>query len=173
MTTHKAPSILKRMACFAYEGILIFGVTFISGLMFTMVLDTLMPSSASDPVSKSLTYRSVFQAFIFCVLTAYFIYFWRRGQTLAMKTWRIQLLDLQGQHLSTSMALKRWISSWVWFIPPLMALVPFSLSMAERAVLCLGWISVWATLARFQASQQFWHDAWSNTQLVEEAPKQS
>lgn len=173
MTPQKTPSILKRMACFIYEGILIFGVVFVSGLLFTIVLDALMPSAATDTVSKSLAYRSIFQAFIFCVLTSYFIYFWRRGQTLAMKTWRIELLDLNGQHLSTRMALKRWVCSWVWFIPPLMALVPFSLSMPERAVLCMGWISVWATLARFQQCQQFWHDVWSQTQLVEHHPKES
>ena len=172
MTSQPTPSILRRMACFTYEGILIFGVVFISGLLFTIVTDSLLPSSANDPISKSLAYRSVFQAFIFCVLTAYFIYFWRRGQTLAMKTWHIQVLDLAGQHLSTAVALKRWISSWVWFIPPLMALTPFALSIAERSVLCLGWIAVWATLSRFQAGKQFWHDVWSKTQLVE-APKKT
>lgn len=171
MNPQKTPSILRRMACFTYEGILIFGVVFIAGLIFTMLTDTLMPSTVNDPVSKSLAYRSLFQAFIFCILTAYFIYFWRRGQTLAMKTWRIELLDLEGAHLSTALALKRWISSWVWFIPPLMALTPFSMSIAERAVLCLGWISVWATLARFQARRQFWHDVWSQTQLIEQAEK--
>jgi uncharacterized RDD family membrane protein YckC len=168
MNAPNPPSIPRRMACFTYEGILIFGVVFISGLVFTIVSDALMPSASSDPISKSLAYRSVFQAFIFCVLTAYFVYFWRRGQTLAMKTWRIQVLDLQGEHLSTSMALKRWISSWVWFIPPLMALTPFSLSMPERTVLCVGWISIWATLARFQSNKQFWPDVWSNTQLVDQ-----
>jgi uncharacterized RDD family membrane protein YckC len=168
MNPQKAPSILRRMACFTYEGILIFGVVFISGLIFTMVTDALMPSAVNDPFSKSLAYRSLFQAFIFCVLTTYFIYFWRRGQTLAMKTWRIELLDQEGQHLSTRMALKRWVSSWVWFIPPLMALTPFSVSMSERVVLCLGWISIWATLARFQSHGQFWHDVWSQTQLVEQ-----
>ena len=170
MTPQNAPSILRRMACFTYEGILIFGVVFISGLVFTIVIDALMPSASTDPISKSLAYRSVFQAFIFCILTTYFVYFWRRGQTLAMKTWHIQVLDLQGEHLRTSMALKRWISAWVWFIPPLMALTPFSMSMAERGVLCLGWVSIWATLARFQSHKQFWHDVWSNTQLVEHSP---
>lgn len=168
MSTSKAPSIPRRMACFTYEGILIFGVVFISGLIFTILSDTLFPSSGNDPISKSLAYRSAFQAFIFCILTAYFIYFWRRGQTLAMKTWKIQLLDLEGKTLSTRVALKRWISSWVWFIPPLMALTPFSLNLPERAVLCLGWIGVWATLARFQTNGQFWHDVWSNTQLIDQ-----
>ncbi len=171
MNPQNAPSILRRMACFTYEGILIFGVVFVAGLIFTMVTDALLPTSATDPISKSLSYRSLFQVFIFCILTAYFVYFWRRGQTLAMKTWRIQVLDLEGQHLSTSTALKRWISSWVWLIPPLMALTPFSISMSERAVLCLGWISIWATLARFQSRRQFWHDVWSQTQLVEQTEK--
>jgi uncharacterized RDD family membrane protein YckC len=168
MNPQKAPSILRRMACFTYEGILIFGVVFISGLIFTMVTDSLIPSPVNDPFSKSLAYRSLFQAFIFCILTTYFVYFWRRGQTLAMKTWRIELLDLEGVHLSTRVALKRWVSSWVWFLPPLMALTPFSISMSERVVLCLGWICIWATLARFQSNGQFWHDVWSQTQLVEQ-----
>jgi hypothetical protein len=33
-------------------------------------------------------------------------------------------------------------------------------------VLVLGWVAVWAILARFHPQQQFWHDAWAGTQLV-------
>ena len=41
--------------------------------------------------------RHVLQAFLFVVLGIYFIWFWSHGgQTLAMKTWHIRLVDRDG-----------------------------------------------------------------------------
>ena len=34
---------------------------------------------------------------MFVVLGIYFVWFWSRGQTLAMKTWHIRLVDAQGR----------------------------------------------------------------------------
>ena len=56
--------------------------------------------------------------------------------------------------------------SWLWFLPPLAAVMPFSLSVAEISVLLIGWVAVWAILSRFHPQQQFWHDAWAGTRLV-------
>jgi len=39
----------------------------------------------------------------------------------------------------------------------------------------LGWVAVWAVLARFHPHKQFWHDALAGTQLINwkapESPK--
>ena len=47
----------------------------------------------------------------------------------------------------------------------------------EGAVLTLGWVAVWAVLARFHLHRQFWHDAWAGTQLITwtapESPKRA
>jgi len=40
------------------------------------------------------------------------------------------------------------------------------LSGAEISILTIGWVAVWAILARFHPQKQFWHDAWAGTRLV-------
>ena len=155
-----APSLRRRMACWTYEGLLLFGVLFISGYLFS----TLSQSK------HALDNRHGLQAFLFLVVGIYFTWFGHKGQTLAMKTWHIRLVDTSGQAISQKRALLRYVLSWVWFIPPLAALAPFSLSGGENAVLLLGWVAVWALVSRFHPQQQFWHDALAGTRLVSSEP---
>ena len=155
-----APSLRRRMACWTYEGLLLFGVLFISGYLFS----TLSQSK------HALDNRHGLQAFLFLVVGIYFTWFGHKGQTLAMKTWHIRLVDTAGQAISQKRALLRYVLSWVWFIPPLAALAPFSLSGGENVVLLLGWVAVWALLSRFHPQQQFWHDALAGTRLVSSEP---
>jgi uncharacterized RDD family membrane protein YckC len=101
------------------------------------------------------------------VLGAYFVFSWSRGrQTLAMKTWDLRLVDLQGQPLTRARAAWRYLLSWIWLLPPLALLAPFGLPAGELAVLVLGWVMVWALLSRFHREGQFWHDAWAGTRIV-------
>ena len=155
-----APSLLRRMACWLYEGLLLFGVLFISGYLFS----TLSQSR------HALDNRHGLQAFLFLVVAIYFTWFGHKGQTLAMKTWHIRLVDTQGQAISQPRALLRYVLSWVWFIPPLAVLAPLNLSSGEIAVLFLGWVAVWAVLSRFHPQRQFWHDVIAGTRLISTAP---
>jgi uncharacterized RDD family membrane protein YckC len=152
-----APSLRRRMACWIYEGLLLFGVMFISGYLFSTLSQT----------RHALDNRHGLQAFLFLVFGIYFTWFGHKGQTLAMKTWHIRLVDTQGEAVTQARALRRYLLSWIWFIPPLALIAPFSLSGQETLLLCLGWISIWALLSRFQAQGQFWHDIWAGTRLVQ------
>ncbi|RFO96999.1 RDD family protein [Rhodoferax lacus] len=155
-----APGLWRRMACWAYEGILLFGVVFISGYLFGTLSQT----------RNALDNRNALQAFLFVIFGIYFVWFWAKGQTLAMKTWNIRLVDRQGKAISQARALGRYVLSWVWFIPPLLAVTPFGLNGAEVVVIVVGWIAVWAVLSRFQPQGQFWHDVWAGTRLVSSQP---
>jgi uncharacterized RDD family membrane protein YckC len=155
-----APSLRRRMACWFYEGLLLFGVLFISGYLFS----TLSQSR------HALDNRHGLQAFLFLVVGIYFTWFGHKGQTLAMKTWHIRVVDTEGQALTQQRALIRYIVSWVWFIPPLATLSPFALSGGETAVLFLGWVAVWALLSRFHPQRQFLHDALAGTRLINAEP---
>ena len=155
-----APGLWRRMACWVYEGILLFGVVFISGYLFGTLSQT----------RNALDNRNALQAFLFVIFGIYFVWFWAKGQTLAMKTWDIRMVDRQGQPISQFRALGRYVLSWIWFLPPLMAVAPFQLSGAEVAVLTMGWVIIWALLARFQAQRQFWHDVWAGTRLISTKP---
>jgi uncharacterized RDD family membrane protein YckC len=148
------------MACWVYEGLLLFGVVFISGYLFGTLSQT----------RNALDNRAGLQAFLFVIFGIYFVWFWAKGQTLAMKTWNIRVVDRHGKAISQMRALGRYALSWVWFIPPLLAVAPFRLNGAEVAVIVLGWVAVWALLSRFHPQGQFWHDVWAGTRLVSSQP---
>jgi len=152
-----APTLPRRMACWMYEGMLMFGVVFIAGYLFSTLTQT----------RHGLDNRHALQAFLFLVFGIYFTWFWAKGQTLAMKTWHIQVVDLQGRPLTQARALWRYVLSWIWWLPPLATRALFDLPAAEVMVLALGWVAVWAVLARFHPQRQFWHDAWAGTRLVD------
>lgn len=155
-----APGLWRRMACWVYEGILLFGVVFISGYLFGTLSQT----------RNALDNRNALQAFLFVIFGIYFVWFWAKGQTLAMKTWNIRVVDRDGKAISQIRALGRYVLSWIWFIPPLLVVAPFGLSGPEVMVIALGWIAVWALLSRFEPQGQFWHDVWAGTRLVSSPP---
>ena len=159
-SSYRAPSLRRRMACWMYEGMLMFGVVFVAGYVF----------SASTQTRHALDNRHALQAFLFAVSALYFVWFWTRGQTLAMKTWHIQVVDKRGDRLSGGRALLRYVLSWVWFLPPLAAMGPWRLSALEVSVLMFGWVAVWALLSRFNREHQFWHDIWAGTRLIDVQP---
>ena len=152
----QAPSLPRRMACWLYEGMLLFGVVFIAGYLF----------SALSQTRHAMDNRAGLQAFVFLVLGIYFTWFWHRGQTLAMKTWHIRVVDSHGVALSQSRALRRYLASWLWFLPPVLLTWPLGLPALEVAVLTLGWVAVWALLSRFHPQRQFWHDVLAGTRLI-------
>lgn len=137
-----------------------FGVVFLAGYLFSSLTQS----------RHALQNRHGLQAFIFVVAGIYFVWFWSKGQTLAMKTWHIRVVDRAGRSISQARALLRYVLSWLWFLPPLLAVSPFGLSGGEVSVLMIGWVSVWALLSRFQREGQFWHDAWAGTRLVDARP---
>jgi len=159
-TEMKTPGLWRRMACWLYEGMLLFGVVFLAGYLFS----TLSQSR------NAMDNRNALQAFVFVIFGIYFVWFWAKGQTLAMKTWHIRVVDRQGMAITQLRALGRYVLSWLWFLPPLMAIAPFQLSGGESALIIIGWVIVWALLSRFHPEGQFWHDAMAGTRLVSSQP---
>ncbi|UHJ66586.1 RDD family protein [Melaminivora jejuensis] len=151
-----APPLRRRMACWLYEGMLMFGVVFIAGYLFSTLTQT----------RHGLDNRHALQAFLFVVFGIYFTWFWSRGHTLAMKTWHIRVVDRAGQRLSQPRALARYVLSWLWFLPPLAVATAFALPMGEALVILTGWVAVWALLSRFHPQRQFLHDALAGTRLI-------
>jgi len=155
-----APPLLRRMACWLYEGMLMFGVVFIAGYLFSTLTQT----------RNALDNRHLQQAFLFVVFGIYFTWFWAKGQTLAMKTWHIRVVDSAGRPLTQGRALLRYVLCWLWFLPPLAAAGAYSLGSGETTVLTIGWIAIWAILSRFHPQQQFLHDALAGTRLLHHKP---
>lgn len=150
------PSLKRRMACWLYEGILLFAVTFMAGYLFSTLSQT----------RYALDNRHGLQAFVFLVLAIYFTWFWHKGQTLAMKTWHIRIVNSHGQPLSQKQALIRFLFSWIWFLPPLSISGVLSFSGLDSLLMLLAWVTAWALLTRFQTQGHFWHDIWAGTRLI-------
>lgn len=159
----QAPALARRMACWLYEGVLLFGVVFIAGYLFSSLSQT----------RNALDNRHPLMAFLFVVLGIYFVWFWTRGQTLAMKTWHIRLVDTCGNAVSQPRGLMRYLLAWLWFLPPLAASMLLSASGRETAVLMIGWVVFWALASRLHPQKQFWHDALAGTRLVTWRPSVS
>lgn len=148
------------MACWLYEGMLLFGVLFIADYLFSTLSQT----------RHALENRLPQQVFLFLVLGIYFVWFWSRGQTLAMKTWHIRVVDHQGQALTQQKALLRYVLSWLWFVPPWALTWALGLDARYVLVICLGWLGLWTGLARLHRDRQFPHDALAGTRLVSAPP---
>jgi uncharacterized RDD family membrane protein YckC len=159
-TSAAPPSLRRRMACWLYEGVLMFGVIWIAGYLFGTLSQT----------RNAMDNRLGLQIFLFIIFGIYFVYFWHKGQTLAMKTWHLRIVGLDGQAISQKRALARYALSWLWFLPPLAAVAPFKLSAGEIGVIFFGWIAVYALLSRFHPQRQFLHDALAGTRLISHKP---
>src|ERR1700754_1462425 len=69
-----APGLWRRMACWLYEGMLLFAVVFVAGWLFSTL------GQMRDAMDSR---RHLLQAFLFVVFGVYFVWFWVHGQTLA------------------------------------------------------------------------------------------
>ena len=150
------------MACWLYEGILLFD----GGVRGRLAVQYARGRCAIQWMPAAPSCK------LFCssVFGVYFSWFWAKGQTLAMKTWNIRVVDREGRPLTQWRALLRYVCSWLWFLPPLALIAPFKLGGAQDLVLVLGWVAVWAVLSRFHPQRQFWHDALAGTRLIPSAP---
>lgn len=157
-----APGLFRRLACFVYEGVLLFGVLMVTGYLY----------SALTQQRHALSGRHGLQAFLFLVLAIYFTWFWSHGgQTVAMKAWRIRLLTASGEPVTPARALLRYLLSWVWFAPALLLMAAVSVSSAGAVLAALvAGVGVYAAMAHLHPTAQFWHDRVCGTQLVSLAP---
>ena len=152
------PAPLKnRLLCMVYEAMLLFGVLFIATWLFSTLLQQ----------RHALYLRDALQDWLFVVLALYFCWFWTHGgQTLAMKTWDLRVLDRKGTPLSWGRAVIRYALCWLWFLPGL---------AVAKLVGAQGWMLVllpavnvvlWALSSRLDTDRQFLHDRIARTRIA-------
>lgn len=152
------PGVVRRLAAFTYEGVLVFGIVALAGLAYGIATQQ----------RHALVGSAGLQAFLFGVLGLYFVVSWtRNGQTLAMLTWHLRLVTVEGHALRPLRAVARYVLAWVWFLP--------GLGIAQLAGLkgggpvtgaLLAWVLVYAALARLHPDRQFLHDAICRTRVI-------
>lgn len=156
------PGVMRRMAAFVYEGVLLFGVIMIAGYLF----------SSLTQQRHALQGMHGLQAFLFLVLGIYFVWFWSKsGQTVAMKTWHVRLVDRSGRPVTQARALARYLLSWVWFMPALgLAELTGMRAGAGLWGWILGGVALIAVAARWSPDRQFVHDLICGTRVVDARP---
>ena len=111
MTEIQAPSIARRLGASIYEFTLLFGIYFVTGAGVQTAY-TLMGQTA--PIW-------VIQLVIFMVFGWYLAHSWQKvGQTLAQKTWHIQILSQSGSLPSAKQAWLRYVASYLGILPALL-----------------------------------------------------
>ena len=153
------PGLMRRMAAFVYEGVLLFGVLFVAGYLYSTLTQQ----------RHALQGQTGLQAFVFIVLGLYFVVFWTRGgQTVAMRAWHIRLVTHDGGPVGRARAFARYLASWIWFVPALVSARLAGLhSAVEMLALIVVGVVVYALLALAHPQRQFWHDALCGTRIVD------
>ena len=124
-----APPLPRRLVSMGYEAILLFAVGFFAAWLFFFA------SGGRDATQGWPRY--LLQVFMLAMFAGYFLWCWLRGgQTLAMKAWRIRLVEVTPQK-----ALLRFVLAAL--------LLPVSIA--------------WAL---FDRDRQFLHDRLAGTRLV-------
>ena len=162
MTDIEAPGLGRRLAAFAYEGVLLFGITLITGLVYAPLVGQ----------RSGIEHRTGLITVLAVIYGLYFIFFWTRGRrTLPMQTWHILIQRRDGNPLGPWQALLRYVLSWLWFMP---ALICIHLSNPRTvapyfAGLAAGMLA-YMLVARLHPSRQFLHDLLSGTRMVTYKP---
>jgi uncharacterized RDD family membrane protein YckC len=155
----QTPGLRRRMACFVYEGVLLFGVLMVAGFVYGLLTQQ----------RHALVGMHGLRLFVFVVLGAYFSWFWSHGgQTVAMKTWHIRLLMQDGRPVPPARAMLRYVLSWTWFLPALAgAYLAGARSGAAIALAVTLGVLGYAALSRLNPQRQYWHDRLCGTRLVQ------
>ncbi len=158
LTKAHVPNLKRRLICMVYEGMLLFGITFVAGLIFDV----------STQSRHALMLRHVRELWLFLVIGIYFVFFWSRsGQTLAMQTWRIRVVDNDGGKLPVLKAIVRYCLAWMWFLPGLAIAYQLDLKSWTSVSVVIFFTALWASTAVFSKDKQFLHDKLAKTRLIQ------
>ena len=155
------PSLARRMMCFVYEALLLFGLALIPGAIGAFFV-------AQTRQQHPLQSPTALRVYAFVLFGLYFVWFWSaRGQTLAMQTWHIRL-DADGRPPTQARALLRYAACCAgWFGPPT-AIATLNGLRPWPALAGFGlWFVLYAVSARLAPDRQFWHDVLCGTRLVD------
>lgn len=129
------PGLIRRFASLIYDGLLLLAILFVATFLFI----ALFGNATHAPLHYLL------QLTLYLVSAAYFLWCWLHGgQTLAMQTWRIRLVDIHGGKITAGQASKRYL-------------------LASAGLMFVGAGFLWAL---FDREHLFLHDRLLGTRLI-------
>jgi uncharacterized RDD family membrane protein YckC len=161
---HETPSIKRRLITMVYETFLLLAVEMLAVALFLVVTRN----------NHAPVLQYAMKVWLFVVTGAYFVWGWTNsGHTLAMKTWRMQVVTHNGARLPLTTAVVRYLLAWGWFLPALLACMALGLKDKAQigAAVAVG-VLAWGLTAFLDRDRQFLHDRLAGTRLVQ-LPKTS
>ena len=142
------------------SGYILFGIVFITGLIYGVAVGQ----------KHALHNRLGLQITLFIILGIYFISCWHKtGQTLAMKTWHLQLKDnvTQKTNLSLNKAILRYILCFlVWIMPSILVSSIINVPVLDIPLILSNIIIVFI-VAKFNHNKQFLHDKFLGIKFID------
>ena len=161
------PTIKRRIALNLYEMLVLFGVLAFTFLVPHLIIGVLFEVTAPP---------AILMAHLYLVLAFYFMWYWTKtGQTLAMQTWRIQLVSDDGMIMKRSQALMRFSIGSLWLIPAALLLfinIKMNPSASMGGSVSIIFFSITLFLWPLSAlldrkNRQSIPDRWSGTRLIQ------
>jgi len=144
-----------------YDAVLLFGVVFIASYLLLSLTRWSYPLSGVR--------RVVFQTAVFVVIGWYFVYQWSKsGQTLAMKSWHLRLVDSAGKPPAAGKAVLRYLFAWYLLLPGLIWGAFVEGHPAMTALVLVAGFAVLILFGLADAQRRLLHDHASATRLIRE-----
>lgn len=142
-----------------YETVLLFGVVF---AVSYALLASLQWSYPLPPLE-----RAVLQTVLFVAIGAYFVVCWSStGQTLALKAWRLKVVDADGRAPNRGRALARYLLAWHLWLPGWIVATLLQPGIRWTLVaLAVGFALLWIP-ALADSQRRLLHDRWTGTRVV-------
>lgn len=152
------PTVKRRLAVMVYEFLLLFAVEMLAVLLYLLVTGN----------RQAPLFQHGLKVYLFVITGLYFTWCWRdSGHTLAMKTWRVKVMQPGHARLPWRTAIARYLLAWGWFAPALIVCAVFGLHARGQIALALTiGIVAWALTAWFDSDRQFLHDRLAGTRLI-------
>lgn len=169
LTTPPAP-FMRRVFSMVYESLLVTAVSLVA-LLLSVPFTYVFPTTSLMP--------QVISGLVLCLAwgTYFGISWYKTGQTLPMKVWRIRLVDHRDQLLSKPHIVIRlaWMLTFMVGIPAIAYLAARNKGLPSKTAFYLAtfwWILTWG-YALFNRDRQFLHDKLAGTRqiLIEKTPR--
>ncbi len=127
-------SFLRRMMSILYDSMLIFAVLWVMSIPFY-----------NFAVNENILLKTLMQIYLYLIIQFFFVWFWvKNGETLGMKTWKIKIVNEDGNKISYKQGVTR-----------------FNVAIISLLIFGLGFL-----IAIFNKERKCLHDIISKTILI-------
>ena len=157
--------IARRMGAAVYEALLLVAIVFVASFLLLPLVTPGHAGAVDQLAIPSLPARVALFFLLFTGVAWYCVWSWTSGRrTLPMKTWRLALVQADGNPLTRKAALLRYLAAW---IGPGLAVVAYvwlqRYGLGAHAAWLVALNFLWAFV---DPERQFLHDRVAGTRLV-------